>query len=305
MDYPSGPSDPGAMPAIEDAATQENALALLDRYDPDGAFILRATMKQGDDFMVWFSSQGTTVDGIGTAVHEQCHIYSAYNGGLYYDSQLGKFVHETAYYIGGGQYITLARGEVYPSEEMSAHIPEELRTFRYDDYVGAGSELDSNVKGIYGLLNEFNAYSWGSHVNVSLYDYFLTQPLTADNLLRYVHISSSDYYAYSEFKYFILSYMIYAQENHPEIYAELMADQALLDLFRITEARYAGVVQQYFDNLDALEALCAELGFSTRHQDSCFFINGNGYGTFEDTYFQLEKAMQAPEYVRMYQLMTG
>lgn len=305
LDYPSVPSNPGTIPAIGDAVTQENALALLDRYDPDGAFLLRATMKQGNDFMVWFSPQGTTADGIGIAVHEQCHIYSANNGGLFYDSQLSDFVQTTAYYIGEGQYITLTRKEIFPSEEMSAHIPEALRTFRYDDYVGAGSDLDSNVNGIYGLLNEFNAYSWGSHVNVSLYDYFLTQPLTADNLLRYVRISSSDYYAYSEFKYYILSYMLYAEAHYPQIYAQLMADQALLDLFRITEARYAGVVERYFENLDALEALCAKNGLSTRHEDGYFLINGNGYGTGEETYSQLEKAMQAPEFVRMYQLMTG
>jgi len=44
-------------------------------------------------------------------------------------------------------------------------------------------------------------------------------------------MSSGDYFAYSEFKYYILSYLIYAKENYPEIYAETMDNQALRDAF--------------------------------------------------------------------------
>lgn len=117
-------------------------------------------------------------------------------------------------------------------------------------------------------------------------------------------MSSGDYFAYSEFKYYILSYLIYAKENYPSIYEQTLNNEALRDAFRIVEARYRATVEQYFANLDRLEDYLKENGVAARHTDNGFYIGMRGCGTFETTYRMLENAMQAPEYVEMYNLMT-
>ena len=201
-------------------------------------------------------------------------------------------------------HIMVPETDTYHTEEIAAIVPEDLRSFRYSTYVGVGAEVDSNVTGIYGLMDEFTAYCWSSTTNISLYEYFLDQPFSEENWLKYVMMSSGDYFAYSEFKYYILSYLIYAKENYPEIYAETMDNQALRDAFRIVEARYRATVEQYFANLDRLEDYLKENGVAARHTDNGFYIGMRGCGTFETTYRMLENAMQAPEYVEMYNLMT-
>lgn len=64
----------GPLPAFNDKTARERALALLDQYDPDSAFILR---KAGLDFMARFSfGNRTFLEGIDTAVHEEYHSVS-------------------------------------------------------------------------------------------------------------------------------------------------------------------------------------------------------------------------------------
>lgn len=296
LPYPC-PEPLSCVPAPEDEATHDNVLALLDNYCPNGAYILRATEIEGDNFMTWMENEAL-LDCIGTAVHEQSHGYTSHNM-----SYNGTWV--MAYYTGEGKHIKVPQTETYLSEEMAAQIPEELRTFRYDTYVGKGAVVSANKRGIYGLMNEFTAYCWDTITNNSMYEYYLTQEQTEENWLNYVKISSSQYYAYSEFKYYILSYMLYAKENYPNIYEQTMNNRALLDAFRIIEARYRGAVEQYFANLDRLETYLKDNGIRVFRDKDMFYIGYFGYGTFEDKYYNLlENAMKAPEYVQMYKLMT-
>lgn len=296
LPYPC-PEPLSCVPTPEDEATHDNVLALLDNYCPNGAYILRATEIEGDNFMTWMENEAL-LDCIGTAVHEQSHGYTSHNM-----SYNGTWV--MAYYTGEGKHIKVPQTETYLSEEMAVQIPEELRTFRYDTYVGKGAVVSANKRGIYGLMNEFTAYCWDTITNNSMYEYYLTQELTEENWLNYVKISSSQYYAYSEFKYYILSYMLYAKENYPNIYEQTMNNRALLDAFRIIEARYRGAVEQYFANLDRLETYLKDNGIRVFRDKDMFYIGYFGYGTFEDKYYNLlENAMKAPEYVQMYKLMT-
>lgn len=239
LPYPC-PTPESGVPSPTDTATHDNVLALLDKYCPNGAYILRATEQDGDDFMVWMNN-GDLIERLCTAVHEQEHGYSSYNSqhSIKRDPVTGEYKIATAeaYYTGEGRHIMVPETDTYHTEEIAAIVPEDLRSFRYNTYVGAGVEVDSNVCGIYGLMNEFTAYCWGSTTNISLYEYFLDQPFSEENWLKYVMMSSGDYFAYSEFKYYILSYLIYAKENYPSIYEQTLNNEALRDAFRIVEAR--------------------------------------------------------------------
>ena len=105
--------------------------------------------------------------------------------------------------------------------------------------------------------------------------------------------------------YAVSALFMYAKENYPDIYEQTMNNRALLDAFRIIEARYRGAVEQYFANLDRLEAYLNDNGIRVFRDKDMFYIGYLGYGTFEDKYYNLlENAMKAPEYVQMYNLMT-
>lgn len=137
----------GPLLAFNDKTTRERALALLDQYDPDSAFILR---KAGLDFMTRFSfGNRTFLKGIDTVVHEEYHCvpHSAS-----WD--------ETVYYAGNGILLPVTETTVYNSKEMIPYIPSDLRnTSRFDTYINTDEANLSLVKsGIYGLMNEFNTY---------------------------------------------------------------------------------------------------------------------------------------------------
>lgn len=311
LPYPC-PTPASGIPAPTDTATHDNVLALLDKYCPNGSYILRDSEANGDDFMTWMNNRGL-IEDLSTAVHEQEHIYTAFNSR--YNTKIDPVTGEyssamyRAYYTGEGMHIMVPETDTYQTEEIAAIVPEDLRSFRYSTYVGAGAEVDSNVNGIYGLMNEFTAYCWSSTTNISLYEYLLDQPFSRENWFEYVAMSSGDYFAYSEFKFFILSYLIYAKENYPSIYEQTVNNEALRDAFRIVEARYRGVVEQYFANLNKTEEYLKTNGLPAFQDGGYFYIStgGSGYSlinTFVSTYNLLENAMQAPEYVEMYNLMT-
>ena len=104
----------------------------------------RATEIEGDNFMTWMENEAL-LDCIGTAVHEQSHGYTSHNM-----SYNGTWV--MAYYTGRGQAHKGSPNRNIPKRGMAAQIPEELRTFRYDTYVGKGAVVSANKRGIIRTL---------------------------------------------------------------------------------------------------------------------------------------------------------
>lgn len=226
---------------LDAPVTKENIMSLLNEYDPDGAFILEST-KEKLDYMHWWSDERSTgtikvIDGekvkvpieasiidviteaLDTAVHEQCHANTRCGkvirkGNIYLSEQI---------YIGNKKNIEIQGTKIYESNEMAESVPEKLRLDRYDIYVGSLSDnVGANVYGVYGLLDEFTSYNWGMNNTVSLFPYFQEFPVTMNTWKEYIHSGSSNRLAYGEFKYFILHYLYYAQENYPGVYNEII-----------------------------------------------------------------------------------
>ena len=63
------------------------------------------------------------------------------------------------------------------------------------------------MDGIYGLMDEFNAYHWGMNTNVALYKYYKRFGLESDVWDTFVDIGLNGKQAYAEFKYYILHYL--------------------------------------------------------------------------------------------------
>lgn len=262
--------------------TAEKVLAVLDRLDPDGAFIIRSasgvaragevsssglsasvtvggagTSDDGTGFLSWWPSSVAhlgadgkdeyvppwLVEEMETAVHEESHVYTA----------LAERWDTDRYYIGGGEYVDVTRTKSFPAREITGTIPESLRTFRFSTYIDTASKSPSTqASGVYGLLNEWTAYYWGAHNDWMLKDYDTLRIQTVTiagtgkgsgggSNSRSRYRLSGGPQAYAEFRYYILRYMLYAKEKHPNIYQEILDNTDFCLVFTVIDESFGGL----------------------------------------------------------------
>lgn len=289
-----GKSTSGMLPSFSDKATREKVLALLDQYDPDGAFILR---KAGLDFMTWFSfGNRTLLEGVDTAVHEEYHSVSH---SASWD--------ETIYYAGNGILLPVTETEVYNSKEMIPYIPSDLRnTSRFDTYINTDEANLSSVKsGIYGLMNEFNAYGCGLNNTVALYDFYRANAKSVDDWFQYVSQGANDRMAYAEFRYYMLTYMLYAKDKHPDVYQGILSNQGFKNTFRLVDDWFTGNVQKYEGTLSDLKQRFESAGHRVQIEGDWFRVDGAGIGIFGGDYQKLMKAIDAEKYQTVLAALKG
>ena len=255
---------PSGAPSPDAPLTKENILALLDAYDPDGAFIIRNS--DDSSLLYWFhggSALGTAaVNSMNTAVHEQCHDFT-HNAGW----------HAEYIYVGNGNYINVQMTNVFDSIEMVSSIPSSLRTSRFNTYVNTEeSAMSSRQFGVYGLLNEFTAYCWGNHNEVALYDYYMENDLLGNS-------STDGFVSYAEFRYYILHYMLYARDHHPDVYQGILNNSSFKTAFTSVDATFRDVVSQWISQQRWI------------------------YSGYENQYNVLMNEMSKPEYVNMANLL--
>ena len=253
-----------AVPEKNAPLTEENLLALLDAYDPDGAWIIRSAEGTGLSWSDWLFGASTIGDiggRLGTAVHEQLHGYTSTAGWR------SEYI-----YIGGGQSILVNYTKVFDTAEMADQIPAGLQSYRYDTYVSSQANvyMASRQFGVYGLLDEYAAYCWGMNNDLKMEAYFGSNPNSYSNT----------YVAFAEFRYYILSYMLYAKEHYSDIYQGIMENTALLRAFSSIDARFEQLAEQY---------RAAKPGISR--------------SSFDSEYQALTAAVSAPEYQEMLRLM--
>ena len=236
--------------AYDEEVNEENTLALLKAYDPEGWDIVSFNIREGNASIEdWLIYADSNADGLGTVMHEEYHTYTFYRNPYY--------IVEDGIYI-GSETIRLTDGQefhipyrnpdntMYITETYARTIPEELRTFRYDTYVSEGAADVSNKSGIYGLLNEYSAYSWGFHTDLRLYPYFAAN----DNFLDFYNDCINDYQAYAEFRFWTLGLLNYERQYAPEYYEEHMNNILWINA-------YCGTTMQFRDMIDTFEAYCA------------------------------------------------
>lgn len=279
------------LPSPSALLTEENVFALLDNLDPDGAWILRAAdtdnsnttnyvngvkVEAADNFMGWFVSDMSSSFGVAagktlsTAVHEECHHFT--HAAPFNDQ--GKWNYQERIYTGEGEYITVTFTDTFHTEEMSRLLPADLRSSRYETYVIEGRSASANQHGIYGLLNEFTAYCWDNNNIVKTYDY------CAD---YWENRYTNEFVSHAEFRFWILSYMLYARENHPEVYQGILDNDNFRLAFSTIDDKFADVIQAYFGKLK-------EAGRSVHPE-------------FKGEHDRLMAVMERPEYVEMAELL--
>jgi len=172
-------------------------------------------------------------NSLNTIVHETVHGIThswAYVLLQKEDSSLYQFRDNySAFYLSEDEIYLVRHGKVFSSNEISKSIPKSLRTFRYKPYIAPkNNRLGSQVQGVYGLMDEWNAYYHGTNTAYNLNNYY-TVKSDDDPQVYLEHITdiAGTYFAHYEFKYYILSYMIYAKKNHPEVYKDILENLEL------------------------------------------------------------------------------
>ncbi len=284
-------------PGINAPITEQNIVKILNRYDKDGAYIIKKQLAAGDDILSWFSN-GRIIDGISIAVHEETHAYSICS------------MNETRYFAGRKRTIPVRHTQVFQTKKMASSIPKELRTFRYNTYVAKPiPNLASNVQGIYGLLNEFMAYRMSMNNTVCLYPYYEEKNADWDEWRVYINFCENGRLAYAEFKYYILHYLSYAKQHYPQVYRGIVANKPFCRAYREIEKEYEKQNTRYSKDLKKMQSVFAKKGYWMNISDESIVAGKNGkmmgIGRFTKDYKKLVKEMKKMKYVKLHRKLAG
>lgn len=280
-----------AEPKLEAAATQKNVMSLMNTYNKDSAYILQKSIDRGKNILVWWSPDERIIDSIDTAVHEECHGYTFYE----YNPFLGE-----AIYTGNKSSINVNYTKVYPSKEMSRTIPVNLRTFRWDTYVGNPSaNLTSDVDGVYGLLDEFTAYYWGMNAELSLYPYLKKVNASVADWKGFISACANGRLAYAEFKYYIMQYLSYAKQKYPDIYKDIIENKNFIKAYTTIEQKFASQITQFETRMLDLKKLLEAQGYGVTIENGFFYVGGSGCGIFQEDYDKLIREINSSKYANI------
>jgi hypothetical protein len=185
------------------------------------------------------------LSSFGTVVHETCHSVNADMNGF----------NSYGYFISPVIKIIVSKSRIFKSNEINRIIPLQIQAkiFRYRTYIngnGLENEISSVKNGIYGIMEEFDAYYQGARAVVELFDYYNIYASSKNPYYWALYISNcqSIIYAYYEFRLFIAWYLRYAKNIYPEIYNSIMSNRNLMVVFSLIDKEYEKTVEQYFIN---------------------------------------------------------
>jgi len=246
-------------------------------------------------------------NSLNTIVHETVHAYThswAYVLLQKEDSTKYKFRDNySAFYLSEDEIYLVRHSAVFSSNKISKTIPKSLHTFRYKPYIAPkNNQLGSQVQGIFGLMDEWNAYYHGTKTAYDLYSYYTVQ---ADDdpqvYLEHITDIAGTYFAHYEFKYYILSYMIYAKDNHPSIYDDILANMELKKAYKAIDQRYTALNNAFQMRLDHLDKILnakrdmPEVGLKNGY----YFIGRKGVGLFSEERDILKYELEKPSFTEM------
>jgi thiol-disulfide isomerase/thioredoxin len=297
---------------VTGTAVEKKVWELLSRYSIDGYTILDdyftapssyqgRTVSGADDFTVWIdgTSENDVVKSLNTVVHEMCH---GYTGKLYLKAlrDAGKPIGNdsySAFYLGNAEMSVVKHSKVYPTNEIHAIFPRQLITSRYETYIYPSEPvMGSQQHGVYGLLDELNAYYHGTRVSLDLYHYYLENQNNAKGWLQFFADFYGTYYAYLEFKSYMIFYMLYAEKNYRDIYSGILANKEFLVAFKKTDENWIRLIGHFQDIKAEIAKKLKAQGMSLTEKDGFTYIGSNGIGNFSKTYKLFQDELKNTKY---------
>lgn len=315
------------LPDVVDFGTTKWKLKRSDQavrtiYNPDGTQTTSTIHVAG--FRKWIRATDPLkqVNDLDTATHENKHRYtvdcavpllaeaSGHNiqrlmSNEYSDHRTTLYF---AYYLGRDRTRFNRRYPTFPASEIASYIPQENRSERYQIYI-IDTEVSQSL-GIFSMLDEYNASYWSERTIYDLYQYYLAeQPTTADTWQTYFEGQSSVFGAWAEFRYFILTYLLYAKDKHPDVYQKLLADERFRETFTEIDDQYIDIHKRVIKRL--MKDLPAQLqakGLKSRiatytdpktnkFSDYIFYIDNYGTGLYWGKYQTTSMLLRTPAYL--------
>lgn len=245
------------------------ALKYANRYCSNAAEILEAEDAKSIAFYMDNETSEIDIGNFGTAVHEGLHNYDWELASDAEDATPQWGDRWKSYFVNTGIVISTEEKSVFKTSTLHrSYFPKAVKQMsRYETYIQAwgddvtdeNSKLSksdlaaygvkelrpgearttSNVKGIYGLMEEFNAYHHGIKAEYEL--------ITKMNNPK-VSGSTNSLAAYFEFNVFIGYYLKYAQEREREVYQMLMNDENLRIAYTLIELSWRELITQVYDH---------------------------------------------------------
>lgn len=295
------------------------ALEILARYAPDGRAIIeryesspwayrlpdRSISMSQTDFMD-FVPGGTPAEivaALPTAVHETCHSYSRKLAWKMLSETHQPWHESLALPISAGVDLLVPITPTFPSATLAPRIDPDLRDARYRTYVATDNANQSTQsKGVYGLLDELDAYRWGTQTAVDLLAWHRREgPHTRESWTKGLQAVEGMYPARAQMKLFILTWLLEARTHHArEWQAFLDNPTAARALFAVDDA-YDRTIRRYAQvKADILrETGMRETG------DRIEMGGGFAIGTGAPEYARFTRALARPDLQALEQMLRA
>ncbi|MDR1287151.1 MAG: hypothetical protein LBK08_06045 [Treponema sp.] len=226
----------------------------LSKYSPESSRILDDVAKSErnsskDQILLWYHPRGADeredfYNTLDTAVHETVHKFTS----LHFFNSASNNIQEQ--YLVEGKIIRVQHGEsLIKTEVITGSLPPHLRTFRWETYVSPNAAPSANQHGIYGLLNEFNAYYRGLKSVYECFPYLsdLGGFENGDIAQSYIGVLATDGSsagAFYEFKYWILRYLLYTKDKAPAQYRSIIRNKNFIYVFLYIHDHFLELVEE-------------------------------------------------------------
>lgn len=287
---------------ISKMTLEEQVVQYIYKYSEEGSYILKASSAiSGDDevsIVKKWNNDGDLFKIINKTVHEECHYYQGKVFPSKFTIKKKKWNFTRAHIDDYKPYgISFIENEIMESSLMGEEIEQGFRTDRWSVYVAKDSKTSSNLNGIYGLLDEFEAYYYGDKAVYDMYSGILKMPYDRELWMNYYF--SMDGTAFYEFKFFILRYMMYAKEHDIKTYNKIKEDKKFLQILRNVYENYETYVETSIVKRRAeMIAYLKKKGHKAYFEEGYFYIDDKGIKNGVEI-GKIKKEMRKPEYLNM------
>lgn len=108
--------------------------------------------------------------------------------------------------------------------------------------------------------------------------------------------------AYAEFRYYILSYLLYAKEHYPQVYNGILQNENFRTAYLTIDSTYAKVIRDFKGNIDEIIRIMSQNGYSARVEGEYEYLwigsgeSTRGVSLIGKDYQKLMKEMEKNQY---------
>lgn len=314
-----------------DQNLRKDILNVLQEYDSDSYYMItewekapRVVRNEQGEWVVQYDEIGdwtewidgdcecNIISGLNLLVHETGHGYMgsmaftyarANNISVDYNKR-----YELIYHAPDQQYL-VEMNNTFPSREFADQIPDFMHNMgRYDTYISdyASEGQSTQSTGIYGILDEWNAYYLGTRTSLRLFDYFKNRGGSkSKNIQNFIQYFSESVYAYEEFKIYLLQYLIYAKQNRPDLYLSTLNSSGFSEAYIAIDRSWMMMIADYEKKeAEARQILVKEGKDLYKEGNMTWFGKRNtskkGIGNFERQREMMKDILNSKEYVDMH-----